>query len=1090
MNNKIEELLDRYDVYFEKGYSAYGRGDLFEAMEYLKLAAERLFQIADFTEGELKEARINTAYELLDFIEEIDTEAESQKQPAQMAEPDEKTAGEKKRVCPVSPAPKPDITLSDVAGLANVKKIIQEKLIDPFLFPDINAEFGTKSGGGILLYGPPGTGKTMIARAIAGEVDATFYAVLPGDIMSKWVGNPEKNIKALFDEARTHKRSVIFFDEIDGLASSRSRSEDYMRRLVNQLLAEIQGFEQSQSSVLFIGATNHPELIDPAMLRPGRLDELVFVPLPDAPARRELWRMDLSRRKRKGRFDYDKLTDLSEGYSGSEIALLCDKAAVIARQRAISGDEMSKIEMQDILDVMNIVSPRTPGKDIDSLMEFAGQYDQNLENIREETISEDLEKKTFQFNVYPKEIEMESFIDDILRPFPKDPGLVGPLSQLCEGFHVAQVMGLIAGAIKICFGVEHEEFDQEFRLSLGHFVHLHKIDEPEKKTLEVEKPPTIVPDKLHDREKDREPARLLDSERGREILSSGMDILDRYRGQLSNENKDQLEDYLYNIAYDADRNPEIPPLDLISFEQRIILALKDNGKPRETAEDVAGLPFEHQGAGDTRSRAMGLIADNREFLNTEDIRGLTDDVKHSREIELDSFSRRVKILAESRKREKQYRQIRDFLEQSRDVLDDDEIEKIESSLKDPDVDYEPLIAMLQEKTLRRKLARTVSRVAVVLDVDKRISLKIQRKCIRALEKTGAIPSEASVLTHLKVILADYEKYKRRAGTGEQEQAPMIDDVKELILPPSTLDLSDVAGMDLLKNEMEFSIEVPINPKKRAFYKKVTGDSPENAAMLLYGTPGCGKTFLSKAVAMEFANRYGFKVINVSQRAIDGLHYTKKCPRIVEIFNLAGEISPSIVIWDEFDGIASPPMFSNRKYNATICSELKAQFEGMVKSEKQIVHIATSNYPWDLEPALMRQGRLGRLIHVLPPDFAARKEIIEFLLVEASVAQDVDYDELSEKTAGMTISEIVKAIKDAGQQTFEKGVSSINTGRIAPRITMAALKHSIEKYPAVDFRTWLTTATRHLNLPKYQCQREFFQKLLKDANAFLSGKKLL
>jgi transitional endoplasmic reticulum ATPase len=218
-----------------------------------------------------------------------------------------------------------------------------------------------------------------VARAIAGEVDAAFFHVLPSDILSKWVGDPEKTVRALFRNARGHPRAVVFFDEIDGLAGSRRRGEDYMRRVVNQLLAEMQGFDRHGNAPLVLGATNHPDLLDPAFLRPGRFDELVYVPLPDREVRTRLWRIHLDRRERGGPFDYERLADESDGYSGAEVALVCDRAAVKAFRRCTAGDRAARIRMSDVRAALATVSPRTSPDDLAALTAFARRFDRNLD---------------------------------------------------------------------------------------------------------------------------------------------------------------------------------------------------------------------------------------------------------------------------------------------------------------------------------------------------------------------------------------------------------------------------------------------------------------------------------------------------------------------------------------------------------------------------------------------------------------------------------------------------------------------------------------------------------------------------------------
>ena len=175
---------------------------------------------------------------------------------------------------------------ADVAGLEDVKEEIRLRLIYPLAHPEKAQRYGIQSGGGLLLYGPPGTGKTLLARAVAGEIDAAFFTARPSELMSKWVGEAEQNIARLFDEARQCERAIIFLDEVEAMIPARrSSGSTVMQRVVPQILAELQGIRQRSSGLLFMGATNEPWALDPAVLRPGRFDARIYVGLPGSAPR-------------------------------------------------------------------------------------------------------------------------------------------------------------------------------------------------------------------------------------------------------------------------------------------------------------------------------------------------------------------------------------------------------------------------------------------------------------------------------------------------------------------------------------------------------------------------------------------------------------------------------------------------------------------------------------------------------------------------------------------------------------------------------------------------------------------------------------
>jgi len=254
---------------------------------------------------------------------------------------------------------KPTLRFADVAGLEDVKEDIRLKMIYPFEHAELAEKFGIKPGGGVLMYGPPGTGKTMLAKATAGEIDATFFRISPADVLSKWVGEAEQNIKKLFDAAAGEKRSIIFIDEIEALVPARrDEGSSVMQRVVPQILQGVEGFDKkSGRSVLLMGATNVPWQLDPAMLRPGRFDEKIYIPLPDLPARRKMLEIYLIKRPLSVNVDLDAVAQKLEGYSGADIKYVCDRAATIPFLRTVATGEDGDITPEVLAEAVNEAQP-------------------------------------------------------------------------------------------------------------------------------------------------------------------------------------------------------------------------------------------------------------------------------------------------------------------------------------------------------------------------------------------------------------------------------------------------------------------------------------------------------------------------------------------------------------------------------------------------------------------------------------------------------------------------------------------------------------------------------------------------------------
>jgi len=355
---------DTFERYRQKGLDARRAGQWDSARIYLLEAARAMLELSKHARGEeLKQARRQMAQRLLDLARDCEQARRTNRKPAI---PDRTSSAESSSESEgASDAhhwivkEKPSLRFDDVAGLDDVKEDIRLKMLYPFEHPELAERFGIKPGGGVLLYGPPGTGKTMLARATAGEIDATFFRISPADILSKWVGQAEQNIKRLFDAAAAEQRAIIFIDEIEALVPARrDEGSSVMQRLVPQILQGMEGFDKhSRNPILFMGATNVPWQLDPAVLRPGRFDEKVYIPLPDLAARRKMLEMYLGKRPLDDTVDLDALAQRLEGYSGADIRYICDRAATIPFLQSIASGQEGPITQQILHDVIAQTPP-------------------------------------------------------------------------------------------------------------------------------------------------------------------------------------------------------------------------------------------------------------------------------------------------------------------------------------------------------------------------------------------------------------------------------------------------------------------------------------------------------------------------------------------------------------------------------------------------------------------------------------------------------------------------------------------------------------------------------------------------------------
>ncbi len=365
MNN--QPTIEAYKSFYQQAKDFYAAGDIPAAREAFLRAAELANQISVGAKSyDVKMEYHKLAAKILDFVKT----GCSGKKPVTSAagtENDLPKAEEKPSFTPVQPSGSSDkITFADVAGLEDVKEQITFKVLSPMQKPELAEKYHIRAGGKILLYGPPGTGKTFIARAIAGEVDAEFFAVNCQDLISKYMGDSSKQLDSLFAEAEKHEKAIIFFDEFDSVASKRGDGtggvDAEMARFVATFLTKVDGFKPTANKMLLlIAATNRPWALDSAMLRGGRFDTQIYVGVPDQAAREFLVNRALGGIAKEADVDLSKLAWALEGYGGGDVTAICEKIKLEPYKREVLTGEAQRITREDCNKVLsssrNVITP-------------------------------------------------------------------------------------------------------------------------------------------------------------------------------------------------------------------------------------------------------------------------------------------------------------------------------------------------------------------------------------------------------------------------------------------------------------------------------------------------------------------------------------------------------------------------------------------------------------------------------------------------------------------------------------------------------------------------------------------------------------
>lgn len=330
--------VQAFNSYYAQAKSLYAAGDLAAARELFLKAASLANEISVTSSAyDVRMEYHKLAVQLLDFARSkcVRHTTPTGAVPQQKKEAD----GEVKSFTAEKGGK--TITFADVAGLQDVKDQVIFHVLEPMKNPELAKAYGINPGGKLLLYGPPGTGKTFIARAIAGEVDAAFYAINCQDLISKYMGDSSKQLDKLFDEAQQNERAIIFFDEFDSVASKRGDGtggvDAEMARFVATFLTKVDGFKKSETCkmLLLIAATNRPWALDSAMLRGGRFDTQIYIGVPDQKAREFM----VNKAMKDLPLDPDvRLSDIArrlEGFGGGDIVAACDKIRLEAYKKSV-----------------------------------------------------------------------------------------------------------------------------------------------------------------------------------------------------------------------------------------------------------------------------------------------------------------------------------------------------------------------------------------------------------------------------------------------------------------------------------------------------------------------------------------------------------------------------------------------------------------------------------------------------------------------------------------------------------------------------------------------------------------------------------
>jgi vacuolar protein-sorting-associated protein 4 len=356
-------LIDHAREFAQQAYNFDKEKNYSEAIPYYLDASEALMKAIKFERNpQIARSLKKKAEMYLARAKELKELLEKRKEHKSTAGSDEEDDKLESAISDIIVTEKPSIKLKDIAGLENAKQTLREAIVLPLMRPDLFSG-ARRPWKGILLFGPPGCGKTLLAKATAAEVEATFFNVSAASIISKWLGESEKLVRTLFQLAREKQPSIIFVDEVDALAGARGGEHEAMRRVKTELLTSMDGLSSSETDrIVTVGATNIPETIDSAFRR--RFERRIYIPLPDFEARVSIFKLNTRGVELAEEVDFKVLGEITDGYSGSDIAMVCREAIMTPIREldmagAINDTSIAArpVLQNDFLDAISSINP-------------------------------------------------------------------------------------------------------------------------------------------------------------------------------------------------------------------------------------------------------------------------------------------------------------------------------------------------------------------------------------------------------------------------------------------------------------------------------------------------------------------------------------------------------------------------------------------------------------------------------------------------------------------------------------------------------------------------------------------------------------
>ncbi|UYV62261.1 VCP [Cordylochernes scorpioides] len=960
----------------------------------------------------------------------------------------------------------PNVSWADIGGLENVKQELHEMVQYPIDYPDKFSKFGMSPSRGVLFYGPPGCGKTLLAKAIATECQANFISIKGPELLTMWFGESEANVRDIFDKARAAAPCVLFFDELDSIAKSRGSSVGdaggASDRVINQILTEMDGMS-SKKDVFIIGATNRPDIIDPAILRPGRLDQILYIPLPDEKSRKSILTAALRKSPLSPNVDLGYLASYTNGYSGADLTEICQRACKLAIRESIesemkwrtqNGDDMEmdvdpvpeirrdhfeqamafsrrSVSDNDVrkydMFAQTLVQSRGFGRMTRRLcryypnrlaVEDAPNGDDNIVLMNDEKISELDLVRGDQVRVRGgRRIEMV-FVLLSSEDCPRDKILMTKAARINLRVRISDfVRSLFDVYLKPYFSNAYRTVTEGQNLLIRGAMRAVEF-----KVVALDPPGSAIVAPSTAIHCEGEPVKREEEEE--RLNSIGYEDIGGCRKQLGTI-KEMVELPL--------RHPTLFKIMGVKPPRGILLyGPPGTGKTliaRAVANETGAQFFLINGpeimskmAGESESNLRRVFetaekkAPSIIFIDELDSIAPKRDKAHG-EIEKRIVSQLLTLMDGMKQRSK----VVVMAATNRPNSIDGALRRFGRFDREVDIgipDNTGRLEILRIHTKNMKMADDVDLPALAAETHGYVGADMAALCSEAAmqhlrTKMDLIDIDADII--------DAEVLDSLAVTNEDFLYAMgktsPSSLRETVVEVPNVSWADIGGLENVKQELHEMVQYPIDyPDKFSKF----GMSPSRG-VLFYGPPGCGKTLLAKAIATECQANF----ISIKGPELLTMWFGESEANVRDIFDKARAAAPCVLFFDELDSIAKSRGSSVGDAGGAsdrVINQILTEMDGM-SSKKDVFIIGATNRPDIIDPAILRPGRLDQILYIPLPDEKSRKSILTAALRKSPLSPNVDLGYLASYTNGYSGADLTEICQRACKLAIRESIES-------------------------------------------------------------------